>query len=275
MLRSQERVADLALVAVAAVAGAGLAVAPLLPDGLVLGGSACGGGGNEQRCTGVARQISLVEMSPRAWIFVVVGVLCVVLSAAALFLPRRGGARLLLAVGVLVLAFAALVQTERAQAVLGPESGGTWGRTLEDWGPFLAPELRDLREDAVRRYAGRPTEPGGPPYEPEQILPDFSAREQDAWRLLYACVVVLFFTSGLEVVRRVVRRPTFAIVTAATVCPVVWVMVLDRSKQCPGGSDCWAGFATILAVGAAGLCWLAYLVGVFLGRVVERIRTRS
>ena len=275
MRRSFERVADLALVAVTAAAGLTLALAPFMREGLVLGGSACGGGGNEQRCTGIARQASLIAISPRAWVFVTVGVLCVVLSAAALVVSRRRDGRLLLGLAVVVLAFTALIQAEQVHALLGPEGGGTWGRTLPDWGPFLSPELRDLREDALRRYEGRPTEPGGPLYEREQILPDFSARKQDGWRLLYASVLVLFFTALIEATRRIVRRPTLAFAAATTFGLVLWAMIVDRASPCHGESECWDGILTILAVGAAAIGWGAYLAGIFLGRVVERIRLRS
>ena len=201
--------------------------------------------------------------------------ICVMLAALALFLPRRGGARLVVALAVLALAFAALIQTERVHALLGPESGGTWGRTLEDWGPFLAPELRDLRQDSLRRYAGRPSEPGGPAYEREQILLDLSARGQDGWRLLYASVLVLFFAAVLDATRRLVRRPTVAAATATTVGLVLWAIVADRASLCHGGSECWDGVLTTLAVGTAAVAWGAYWSGVFLGRLVERVRTRS
>ena len=122
-----ERVADVAFAAVAAALGAVIALAPLSQQGLVLGGSACGGGGNAQRCTGIARQLSLVEISPRAWALVAGGVLCIVLAAAALVLRRRSDIRFGIAIAVLVLAFVGLVQVERIDALLGPEGGGYVG----------------------------------------------------------------------------------------------------------------------------------------------------
>jgi hypothetical protein len=267
-----DRVADAVFIAVVAIAGALIALAPLRQDGLVLGGSACGGGGNAQRCTGIARRLSLVEVSPRGWLFVVGGVLCVALAAAALVLRRRSGVRLGIAAAVLTLAFAGLVQTERIGALLGPEGGGTWGRSLEDWGPFLSPELADLRQDALRRYAGTRTEPGGPLYDREQILPSFSVRTQDGWRLLRGAVIVLFFIALFETVRRLVRRPTLAVTTTVTAGLVVWAMVADRAAHCEEGGECWEGLATLLAVIFAAISWLAYLAGVMLGRFVERIR---
>ncbi len=267
-----DRVADAAFVVVAAVAGAVAALAPLLLEGLVLGGSACGGGGSAQRCTGIARQLSLIEISPRAWAFVVGGAVCVVLAAAAFVLRRRNGVRLGIAAAVLALAFAGLVQTERIEALLGPEGGGTWGRSLEDWGPFLSPELADLREDSLRRYAGTRTEPGGPLYDREQILPSFSARKQDGWLFLYRAVIVLFFVSLFETARRLVRRPALAVTTTATVGLVAWAMVLDAAVQCEDGGECWKGIATLLAFVVAVGLWLAYLAGVVLGRFVERLR---
>ena len=268
-----DRVADLAFVAVAAALGVIIALTPLSEQGLVLGGSACGGGGEAQRCTGIARQLSLVEISPRAWAFVAGGVLCILLAAAALVLRRRSDIRLGIAIAVLVLAFVGLVQVERIDALLGPEDGGTWGRSLEDWGPVLSPALVDLRRDALRRYAGTRTEPGGPLYDPEQILPYFFAHKQDGWRVLRGAVVVLFFAALFELLRRLIRRPTLAVTTTATVGLVVWVTVLARAVPCLEDGECWEDLATLAAVILAGIWWLAYLAGIMLGRFVERIRT--
>ena len=64
--------------------------------------------------------------------------LCILLAGAALVLRRRRDVRLGIAIAVLALAFVGLVQVERIDALLGPEDGGTWGRTLEDWGPVLS-----------------------------------------------------------------------------------------------------------------------------------------
>jgi len=271
--RSFDRVADVAFLAVAASLGAVIALAPLSERGLVLGGSACGGGGQAQRCTGIARQFSLVETSPRAWAVVAGGVICILLAAAALVLRRRADFRLGIAIAVLALSFVALVSVERIDALLGPEGGGTWGRTLEDWGPVLSPALADLRLDALRKYEGTRTEPGGPLYDPEQILPSFFAHVQDGWRVLRGAVVVLYFVALFETLRRLIRRPTLAVTTTATVGLVVWVTVLARAVPCADGGECWEGLATVFAVIVAGLWWLAYLAGSMLGRFVERIRT--
>ena len=178
-------------------------VAPVWLQGFVLGGSACGGGGNEMRCTGIARQLSLLDVSPRAWGYVAGGVLCILLGAAALLLTRNRSARIALSAAVLSVAFVGLVQTTGIDVKLGPSSdGATYGRATEDWGAFLAPTLLELRRDALRRYEGKRTEPGGPLYEREQILDSFFVRPQDGWRFLRAAIVVLFFASGLETVRR-------------------------------------------------------------------------
>ena len=241
-----DRLADVAFVAVAAALGAVIALAPLSEHGLVLGGSACGGGGNAQRCTGIARQLSLVEISPRFWAFVAGGVLCILLAGAALVLRRRSDIRLGIAIAVLALAFVGLVQVERIDALLGPEDGGTWGRTLEDWGPVLSPALVDLRRDALRRYEGTRTEPGGPLYDREQILPSFFAHKQDGWRVLRGAVVVLFFVALFETLRRRVRRPTLAVTTTATVGIVVWAWVVDRAVVCGDEGDCFH-WATVIA----------------------------
>ena len=98
------------------------------------------------------------------------------LGAVALLLARCRDRRILLSLAVLCVAFLGLVQTTQIDAKLGPSEGGTYGRSLEDWGGFLSPALVELREDALRRYVGRPTEPGGPLYDPDQILSSFSVR---------------------------------------------------------------------------------------------------
>ncbi len=271
-----ERVADDAFVVVTVAAGAVAVLAAVLLPGLVLGGSASGGGGNAQRCTGIARQLSLVGVSPHAWAYVAGGTVCILLGAAALLLTRHRVARIVLSLAVLTVAFIGLVQTTRVDAKLGPSGGGTYGRQLEDWGAFLSPALRELRQDALRRYGGRQTEPGGPRYDREQILASFSVREQDGWRFLYAAVVVVFFAAGLETVRRVVRRPTLAIVTTSTAGLVVWAMIVDRATPCdPGASECYRGLTTILAVAAAVLGWGAYLAGTLVGRGVDRPDSRT
>jgi len=270
-----EQVADALFVVATMAAGAVAVLAPLRQQGFVLGGSACGGGGDEQRCTGIARQLSLVEVSPHAWAYVAGGGLCILLAAAALLLRRQQVTRILLAVAVLCVAFVGLVQTAHVDAKLGPTGGGTVGRELEDWGAFLSPALGDLRRDALQRYAGTRTEPGGPLYDREQILDSFSVREQDGWRFLYAAVVIAFFAAGLETVRRVVRRSTVAIVTTASAGVVLWAMVADRVRSCdPGASDCYDGLGTILAVAAALVGWTAYLIGVFLGLLAGRVTDR-
>ena len=272
-MRSFNRVADAAFVAIVALAGAAIAVAPLLQRGLVLGGSACGGGGEEQRCTGIARQLSLVEVSPRAWSFVVGGALCVALAATAFVLRRSIGARIGIAVAVLILAFAGLVAVERIQPLLDSDDAtGTVGRSLEDWGSFLTPALRDLRQDALRRYEGTRTEPGGPLYDAEQILPYFSVREQDGWRYLHGAIVVLFFAALFETSRRLIRRPTLAATTTVTAGVIVWAVIVDRSSICEG-SDCWEGVLSMAALALAAIWWIAYLAGTALGRFVEGVRT--
>ena len=140
--------------------------------------------------------------------------------------------RILLSLSVLCVAFVCLVQTTQVDAKLGPSEGGTYGRSLEDWGGFLSPALVELREDALRRYQGRPTEPGGPLYDPDQILSSFSVRGLDGWHLLYAAVVVLFFAAGLATVRRLVRRPFLALVITSTAGLVISAATVDGAGQC-------------------------------------------
>jgi hypothetical protein len=271
-----EWVAAGAFVAVTVAAGAVAVLAPVLRPGFVLGGSACGGGGNEQRCTGIARQLSLVDVSPRAWGYVAAGALCILLGAAALLLTRHRVARIALSAALLALAFVGLVQTTRIDVKLGPSGGGTYGRATEDWGTFLAPALVELRRDALRRYEGKRTEPGGPLYDREQIVDSFFVRAQDGWRFLRVAVVVLFFAAGLETARRVVRRPILAIVTASTAGLVVWAVVVDKATPCdPGASDCYSGLPTILAVAASLVVWAVYGAGLLTGSIVRRAALRA
>ena len=271
-----EPVAGSVFVAVTGAAGAVAALAPILIPALLLGGSACGGGGNAQRCTAIAREFSLVDVSPRAWWYVVGGAVCVVLAAVAFVVRRHRSARLGLALAVVSLAFVALVSVARVDAKLGPGDGATYGRTIEEWGGFLAPALLDLRVDALRRYAGRRTEQGGPRYDREQILDTFFVRPRDGWRVLHAAVVVLFFAAAFEAVRRVVRRPSLALAAAATGGLVVWAAVVDSASTCsPDASECYRGFATLFAVAAAVAAWAAYLGGVLAGRLVGRSRRRE
>ena len=268
-----ERIAELTFVAVTVTAGVVGVLAPVFLPGLVLGGSACGGAGNAMRCTEITHELSLVDVSPYAWGYVGAGALCILLGAAALFLARARVARTVLSLAVLAVAFVGLVQTTHLDEALGP-SGGTYGRTLEEWGAFLSPALLDLRRDAVRRYAGRRTEPGGPRYQRELILDSFSVRERNGWRFLYPAAVALFFAAGLDAVRRVVRRPTLAIVASSTACVVVWGRVAQSATRCEG-SDCLGWVITVIALAAAGLAWGVYLTGVLIGRVVDRAALRA
>jgi hypothetical protein len=258
-------------VAVTVAAGAVSVVATVWLQGFVLGGSACGGGGNEMRCTAISRQLSLVDVSSRAWGYVAGGVLCIFLGAAALLLTRNRSGRIVISAAVLSIAFVGLVQTTSIDVKLGPPSGGTYGRATEDWGSFLAPALIELRRDGLRRYEGKQTEPGGPLYERELILDSFFVRPQDGWRFLRGAIIILFFASGLETVRRFIRRPVLAVVTTGTVGMVIWARVVERATPCtPDASDCYQGLLTILAVAAAALVWGVYFAGVFIGRLAGR-----
>ena len=261
---------DAATACLIAATGSIVALAPVLMLGLVLGGSACGGGGSAQRCTTIARRLALVDVSPRAWAYVVGGALAV-LGAVALLLARPRDRRILLSLSILCVAFLGLVQTTQIDAKLGPNDSGTYGRSLEDWGGFLSPALVELREDALRRNGGRPTEPGGPMYDPEQILSSFSVRRLDGWRLLYAAVVVLFFAAGLATVRLLVRRPVLALVITSTAGLVIWAATVDGAGQCDADAgECYRGIATFLALVAAAVVWGVYAAGIGVGRLVDR-----
>ncbi len=265
-----ERVVDVALACLIAATGSIVALTPVVTLGLVLGGSACGGGGSTQRCTDIAHQLSLVDVSPRAWGYVVGGALAL-LGAVALLLARYRHRRILLSLSLLCVAFLGLVQTTQIGAKLGPSGGGTYGRSLEDWGGFLSPALAELRKDALRRYEGRPTEPDGPLYDPDQILSSFFVRGLDGWRLLHVAVVVLFFAAGLETVRRLVRRPFLALVITSTAGLVIWAATVDGAGQCNADAgECYKGIATLLALVGAALVWGIYGAAIGVGRLVDR-----
>jgi hypothetical protein len=256
--------APIVSLAVVAAAGAAAAVAPFLPKGLALSGSACGGGGSEQRCIGIARRLSLVEISPRAWLFVAGGVLCVLLAGAAILAVRRGWAAAApLTLALAVVTVIGLVSMERVAAHVEPASvQGTIGRVLEDWNPFLEPELRDMREDAVRRYAGKPTAPGGPAYDREQILDSFSVREQAGWKILRWATVVGFFAGLVALATLLTSSLALAVTLAGTGGLVTWALAFDRARPCDSNaSECYDGLVTFFAFAVAIVWWVVYLAG--------------
>ena len=260
-----ERVKGLATIvslAIVGAAGVAAAVAAFLPGGLLLTGYACGGGGDEQRCIGLARQLSLVEISPRAWLFVAGGVGCALLAGGAILALRRDwGAVLPLTLVLTAAALVALVLMEQVAAQVEPANvQGTTGRLLEDWHPFLQPELADMREDAVRKYAGQPTAPGGPAYDREQILDSFSVREQGGWTLLRWAIPVALFAALLAFASVVATSLGFAVTLAGTGSIVAWGLVYDRARPCGSdASECYDGLATVFAVGVAIAWWVIYL----------------
>lgn len=252
-----------------AVTGAAVAVAAVALPGLVLGGSACGGGGEDQVCLGIARELTLVEVSPRGWLFLAGGLAIATLGLAALFVGRDRF-RLLAGVAVLALAVVGLAATARIDAELGPEGGGTWGRSVEDWGGFLRPALLDLRADKRDELVGERQRPGAPPYEREQTLETFSALPRTGWKIVDAAFVVLLFVSLLEVSRRLIRRPSLVVVTTFTGGVLIWAYAEDRAYRCdPGASDCYRGLLTFLVVVGVGIVWAVYAACVFAIRLAQ------
>lgn len=254
-------------------AGLTVALAPVAFPGLVLGGSACGGGGSEQVCLGIARELTLVEISPRAWLWVAGGGIVAALAVAALLVPVDH-VRLAAAVLVLGLAVTGVAQTAEVDQKLGPSGGGTWGRADEDWGPFLRPALLDLRADKRRELVGTRQRPGAPPYEREQTLESFSALPRTGWTVLESTLAALLFALIFEVARRALRRPSLAAVIALTAGAVLWAGIEDHTYECnPDASECYRGLGTFLAVVAAALAWAAYGIGVAAGRfMLPRLR---
>lgn len=256
-----------------AAGGLAVALAPVALPGLVLGGSACGGGGEQQVCLGIARELTLVEISSRAWFWVATGAAVTAVAAAAL-LVRHEQVRLAAAIVVFTVALTAFVQTAEVDAKLGPEGGGTWGRSDEEWGAFLRPALLDLRADKRRELVGKRQRPGSAPYEREQTLETFSVLPRIGWDVLYASFVALLFASLFEAARRLLRRPGLAAVVGITGGTLVWALVEDRSYECsPDASECYSGLLTFLAFTGVALAWAAYGLGVAAGRfMLPRLR---
>jgi hypothetical protein len=263
-MAGEERLASAVSLGIVAAAGVAAVVAAFLPKGIVVTGRACGGGGSEQRCIGIARQLSLVEISPRAWLFVAGGFACALLAGGAILALRRHWAALLpMTLVIAAIALVGLVLMEQVAAHVEPANAqGTTGRLIQDWHPFLEPELADMREDAVREYAGQPTAPGGPDYDREQILDSFSVREQGGWTLLRWAIPTAFFAALVALASLVATSVALAITLAGTVGIVAWALVYDRARPCnPNASECYDSFVTVLAVGLAVVWWIVYYLG--------------
>ena len=128
-----------------------------------------------------------------------------------------------------------------------------------------------MRADAVRRYAGRPTAPGGPAYDREQILDSFSVREQSGWKLLRWAIPVALFASLLALASLLAATLALATTLAGTAGLVVWALAYDRARPCDSNaSECYDGLVTIFAVGVAVVWWVVYLLGTSAARRGDR-----
>jgi hypothetical protein len=264
-----QRALGSAFFVLAAAVGALAALAPVAWPGLELAGWACGGGGEEQVCRDLYRPLTLVEVGGEAWLWVLGGAACAVLALAALVV-RREGARLLAAVAIFALAGAGLVSTTQVDVLLGADDGATVGRADAEWGRYLAPALLDFRADGLRRYEGRRERPGAPPFEREQILESFDVHALTGWKVLRVAVFVLLFASLFEVACASLGRPALAAVIAASGGSILWALVEDASVVCePGGSECYRGLLTALALTGGAFAWAAYGIGVAAGRFMR------
>ena len=268
--RGVERVQIVGFALVVAIAALVL-VAAFSLDGISIGGSSCGGGGAEQACRDVERTLAVGR--DLGWFSAAITAAAAALMAAAVLAIVLARLRLALALVVLAVAFAGLVATERVTSRFCPDdySSGTCGRMDDEWGAILRPPLLDFRVDVRRELVGKPVEPGGPVAEANQTLETFRAGARDGWTLVHRLSVALWFLAVTMLAARFIRPAWAAAVSAVTVGGVSWIVVVDRTHTCAeDSSECYRGFATALALVAAGLVWGIAIAVVALVRSARR-----
>jgi hypothetical protein len=259
-----------------AIAGAGVVVvaAILRPDGVSIGGSACGGGGASQVCREIDRELSITDLHWFSWATLAGGV---VLVLAGIVGAAVSSARRPLGIAVLVLALAGLVGVAHVDNRFCPggESLGTCGRADEAWGPVLEGPLLDLRRETRAMLVGRPAQPGGPEFEAEQTLQTFRARALGGFELLTRAVLGLVFLGAFLVARPAIASLPLALVATVTAGGVVSIAAWDLTGTCAeDSSECWRGLFTAGAVVAAALVWAAVGAVIVVARQVRRLPRR-
>lgn len=258
--------------AATAAAGALVLLAGFRPDGIRIGGYACGGptGTLPQVCRQIDRNVSLA--TDLGWFSVLLitgGAALAAVGAAGIALPP---ARVALAAAALGLVVTGLVGTGHVDGRFCPgDDLGACGRSDDDWGPVLRGRLLELRSETRAALVGRPTRPGGPDFDREQTLEFFRVSPDTGFELLRWSLFAGLFVSALEVVRRVVRKPWLALVATATGGAVAAALIADWTHPCAeGASECYRGLLTLLTLVAAAFVWCGVAVALFLVRVGRR-----
>ena len=199
-MHSSRAVAALAAIAWLAIAAAGALVvgAVFQPEGISIGGNACGGAGASQVCRHIDRELALADLGWFSWTTVVGGGLLVVAGIAGALVPRL---RPMLGVVALAVALVGLLGAGHLDNRFCPggETAGTCGRTDDEWGPVLRDPLLDLRAETRAELVGRPARPGGPAFEEGQTMETFRSRALDGFALMKKVVVSAVFLLSLVV----------------------------------------------------------------------------
>jgi hypothetical protein len=259
-----------------AIAGAGVlaCVAALLPEGIAIGGSACGGptATLPQVCRHIERELSLADLRWFSWA-TIAG--CVLLVLVGIFGAVRPGWRPLLSLAALTIVFVGLVGVAHVDNRFCPggDTVATCGRTDGKWGPVLRDPLLALRAETRAELVGRPARPGGPVFEEEQTMETFRARALDGFELLTWVAVVAMFSVSLVAALLWIRPAPIAVVAALTGSLVVGAAVWDWTTPC-GEEGCpeLRGLLTAGAVAVSGMVWAVTLAAL---AVVSRVRRRS
>jgi hypothetical protein len=258
-----------------AAAGALVVVAVFLPEGISIGGNACGGPTETlpQVCRHIDRELALADLGWFSWAAVAGGLLLVVAGIAGARVPRW---RSILGVVALAVVLVGLLGAGHVDNRFCPggEMVGTCGRTDDEWGPVLRDPLLELRAETRAELVGRLARPGGPAFEEGQTMETFRSRARDGFVLLKEVVVAAVFLLSLVVALRWIRPAAFAVVAAATGALVAVAGVWDYTNSCSEDVGCpeQRGVLTVAAVGVAVIVWVATIV---IAAVVSRLRRAS
>ena len=91
------------------------------------------------------------------------------------------------------------------------------------------------------------------------------------FKLLTRSILAIELLGMFIAMRQAIRYLPLAIVAALTVGGVISVATWDLSSpSCTGGSECWRGVFTALAIVAAALVWVVVLVASMVARYARR-----